>query len=147
MTELRARGQEVSVRISKGQALISEITAVKDYVLRFETTVIQEGYLGRTSNSHDDIFNGITGSMGITHEGDDVVRLAASVVERAKRTRSPNLDQINSMASIRFPNGDKPRILVPDMKFNAFEINASGRDAFINTPISFAADDARVLLV
>lgn len=147
MTELRARGQEVTVRLMKAQALIAEITAIKDHVIRFETSVVSEGYLGRTSNSHDDIFNGITGQMSVTHEGDDVIRLTKSAVDRAKRLTSPNQNQINSISTVKFPNGDRPRILVPDMKFNALEINASGRDAFVNTPISYAADDATIILV
>lgn len=138
----------MTVRIARGRAVESTITAIKDITIQFDFATLEEGYLGETTMRKDDIFNGVSGSMTIDAEGQEVFELLDFIKRRAQRSATiGNLAdaRINATATYAFPNGQRPRILVRDMKFDAAPIAAPSRDAYVNVALSYKAEDCRVI--
>jgi len=147
VSETRIKGQEVTVRITRQGVPEVTVTAIKDITIQFDMATIEEGYLGETTMRKDDIFNGVSGSMTIDAESQDLFELIEFIKLRAQRDPSIPVanSRINATATFAFPNGQRPRIIVRDMKFDAIPIAVSSRDSFVNASLSFKAEDARVL--
>lgn len=149
MSETRIKGQEVTVRISRQRQIEASITAIKDLTIQFDFATLEEGYLGEKTMRKDDIFNGLSGSMTIDAESQDVFQLIEFIKLRAQRDPSISLadSRINATATFAFPNGQRPKIVVRDMKFDAIPIGVPSRDGYVNMTLSWKAEDARVLYV
>jgi len=147
MAETRIRGQEVTIRLARGNQVEATITAIKDFSYQYETATISEGYIGETTMRQDDIFNGISGSFTVDHESQDVLLLADFIKKRARRSPEAPINQsrINATGRFTFPNGETPRVLIKDMKFDAIPVNIGSRDTYVNTTFSFRCEDALVI--
>lgn len=147
MAELRLRGQEVTLRIARGNVPEVTLTAIKDFTVQFDFATIEEGYLGETTMRKDDIFNGLSGSMTIDAEGQEVLQFLDFVKQRAQRRLVLSESRVNVTARYTFPNGQTPRIVVRDLKFDAAPFAAPSRDGYVNVALSWKAEDGRVLIV
>jgi hypothetical protein len=145
MAETRIRGQEVSIRISRNANVESTITAVKDFTVQLDMATLDEGYLGETTMRKDDIFNGVSGSFTIDHESQDILVFMDFIKQRAQRRIPVNQSRANATGRFTFPNGDVPRLLIPDMKFDAIPISVPGRNAYVNSSFSYKAEDVRFI--
>ena len=142
MAETRIKGQEVVIRLSRGNALEAQITAIKDCTLTLDLATIQEGYLGESEDRFDDVVHGASGSLTITHEGPEVLRLMMFIRDRAQRKAT---GQINMTMRFNYPDGRRARVLVKDMKFDALPIASPGRVEYVNTPLAFKCPTPRLL--
>lgn len=133
------------MRLARGNVVEGTITAIKDFSFQYDFATIDEGYLGETSMRKDDIFNGISGSLTIDLEGQEALEFLEFIKQRAQRRISVNDSRVNATTRLTFPNGQTPRVLVRDMKFDAAPVNAPSRDAYVNTTLSYKAEDAIVI--
>lgn len=145
MAELRIRGQEVSIRITRGNTPQASITAIKDFTIQLDLAQLDEGYLGETTNRKDDIFNGVSGSFTVHPEGQDILLLNDFIKRRAQRDPSTINQKVNCTARLTFPNGDTPRVLISDMKFGPIPLTVSGRDAYVTNGYTYSAEDAKLI--
>lgn len=140
----RIRGQETLFRVIKNGQLVATLTAVKSFSIVFDMAQLTEGYAGETSDRHDDIYKGITGNFTFHPEAQDALTLADLIVQRAKR-RTAQAAAIVSIASVlNFPNGNRPRISIPDIKLGPIPLNMTGREAYVDMQFSFSADDYKL---
>lgn len=120
------------------------LTAIKSFTFEAMIEVKQEGYLGETSDRFDDIYKGCQGSIVFHPESTDAWTLIAFIRDRAAR-RAP---QANHKVNVRFvanmPDGTRPSITIADLKFDAIPMNASARDAYVETTLSFKASEFSV---
>jgi hypothetical protein len=147
VTETRLRGQEVSVRLARGGITEATLTAIKDLTIQFDFATIEEGYLGETVMRKDDIFNGVSGSLTMDSEGQEQFQFINFLVRRAQRAEDTPVNQsrVNATARFTFPNGQVPRIVVRDMKFDAVPLAVPSRDAYVNATFPYKAETARIL--
>lgn len=147
MTETRIRGQEVVIRIAQGNAPVANVTAIKEFTAQFDLATIEQGYLGETTMRKDDIFNGISGSFTIDAESQDLFTFIRTLQLRAQRDPSTPVQttRINATGRFTFPNGQTPRLIVQDMKFDAIPISVPSRDAYVNAAFSYKAENARII--
>ena len=137
MSEYRILGKEVTVRITSGGVLQTEITAIKDMTWKPVIKLITEGYLGEIAQRHREIFDEIMGSFNVVPEGNQAFKLQKAVYDRA-RTASANPIQINVGFRLQFPSGTVVRITNPDVKLEQVgDLNFSGRDAFGNMAFAY----------
>lgn len=137
-TELRVLGQEVTIRITEGGALLDTITAIQNFTFEARTRILTEGYLGETANRQDEIFDEVGGSFTVHPESQDILLLQNRIVRRAQ-TRVANPTIITAAFRMNFPNGDSPRITIPDMKFDPMPVNISARDAYVDMTFTYKA--------
>lgn len=149
MAETRLKGQEVSIRLTRANRVETTLTAIKDLTIQWDFATQEEGYLGETTMRKDDIFNGMSGSLTIDAEDQALFQFIDFLKRRAQRRPDTpiNESRVNMTARFTFPNGQTPRILVKDMKFDAVPIATPSRDAYVNGTFSWKAEDSRILTV
>ncbi len=137
------------MRLARGNVTEATLTAIKDFTIQWDLATSEEGYIGETTMRKDDIFNGVSGSFTVDAEGQELLLLIDFIKRRAQRdARTPvNTSRVNATVRLTFPNGQVPRIIVRDMKFDAIPLAVPSRDAYVNSAFSYKAEDARILTV
>ncbi len=134
----RIKGQEVTVNIVKDGELQSSLVDVIDFNFEVQMEIKTQGYLGETSNRHDDIFNGVKFDIELHLHNGDWFDFQESIVDRARR-KTPDTE-FNIVATLVFPNGDQRTISIPDVKFNAQPLSTSSRGDFVKVKLEGMAD-------
>lgn len=138
--ELRVKGQEMQIRLTKGGELLRTITAIESLTLTLKVDIIRKGYQGETIDRRDDIYRGVGVEIAVDAESPDVIDLLTSIRDRAaRRTAAANV-QINLTFSINFRQ-KRSRITVPDLMFQDPSLTSSGRDAYISLRLSGEGQD------
>lgn len=139
----RIKGQEVEVILVVDGSPQRSITTVRSFELEFQQEIMSEGYLGETTKRRDSIFNGMSGKMDLHLESEAVFDFIKKVIDKARR-RTPGT-KINVKASLRFPNGDRPRVLISDVEFGAFPLSFGSRSDYGSVSLSFEAAEYEVI--
>jgi len=140
----RIRGQEVEIlMIANGVPLVN-ITDVRSFEMSFQLETQTEGYLGETTNRKDSIFNGIRGRLELHYSDQEVFQLIQTLVDKARR-RTPGA-VINIKATLNFANGDRPRVLIPNVEFGEVPLSFGSRTDYGTISLDFEASEANVLL-
>lgn len=139
----RIKGQEVEVLLVVDGTPQSTITTVRNFELGIQTEILREGYLGETTDRRDSIFRGVRGRMELHIENATIFTFLKSVVDKARR-RTPGT-RINLKATLNFPNGDRPRVLVPDVEFGEFPLNFGSRSDYGAITLEFEASEYQVI--
>lgn len=130
MVETRLRGQEVNLILARGNTPEDTVTAIRDFTAQFEFRTLAEGYLGELTMRHDDIYDGVSGSFTVDLEDQSFFTLINFIKERAQRVRGVNVSRVNAAGRFTFPNGQTPRLIIRDLKFDAIPLNVGSRDAY-----------------
>lgn len=139
MASQRIKGQEVTLIVTRGGVLESELTDVKSCEFAPQFEIKDQGYLGEKTNRKDDQYNGCNGSMEIhVHDG-TIFAFLQSMKDRAQRNTPDVVFNISGIFS--FPNGDTWTVTIPDAKFGATPISISDRGDYVSVKLEFAADD------
>lgn len=139
----RLKGQEVEVLIVVDGNPQTNITAIKSFDVTLEQDILDEGFLGETTNRKDSIYNGISGNIEFQTDDQGIFDILTKIVDKARR-RTPGL-KINIKATLNYPNGQRPKILVPDVEFGAMPFNVGSRSDYATIKLPFAASDYQVI--
>ena len=145
MTETRLRGQEVTIRLSRENAIEATVTAFKDFTMAFRGRILEEGYLGETNLRYDDISDGVGGSFTVHAESQDLFVLMEFIRARQERQIDVRTSRVNATGRFSFPNGDRPRMFIKDMKFGETPVTIGGRDAYVSTGFTYNAERAKFI--
>jgi hypothetical protein len=138
----RIRGQETQIRVVSDGVLQKEIDEIKSFDFTYQVKIQTEEFLGRTSNEKDEIYQGINGTIEFQPRSLQVFDLLETIKARAQR-RGANPPIINISFVAVFPNGDRPRLVIKDAKFQDPGLKSPGRSQFVTAPWSFEASDAK----
>lgn len=139
----RIKGQEVEAIIIVDGKPQRNITTIRSFEFAWKLEVSAEGYLGESTDRRDAVFKGISGRMELHIENAEIFTFLAKVVDRA-RDRSAGL-RVNIKATLRFPNGDRPRVIIPDVEFGEIPFNFGSRTDFGTVSLDFEASEANVV--
>lgn len=139
MAESRIRGQEVTVRLTRGGALEASLTAIKDFTCTFDFQTLEEGYLGETNKRFDFIVNGCSGAFTIDAESPELFTFIAFLTDLGSRRVNPNQQNVNSTTRYQFSDGQVGRLRISRMAFDPASLAAPARDAYVNTSFSYKA--------
>jgi len=134
----RIKGQEVAVNIVRAGTLEDTFTAIMNFDSEDKFEIIEKGYLGEKGNRHDDIWNGVKGSLEMHLQSQAWFTFKQAVRERAQRV-TPDL-QVNITKTLFFPNGDTPTVTFNDIKFGAMPENVPARNDYVKVKLDFACD-------
>jgi hypothetical protein len=140
----RIKGSEVNVIMTSPQGREESIDAVGSIDFTIQLELLNEGYLGESSNRYDDIFNGIEGTLELHLERGAFFALIERIKQRAQR-RTPSSDRFDFMFVFNFPNGDRVRTLFSDVFFGAIPVNSNARGEYVSASIPFGCTDGRFL--
>lgn len=139
----RIKGQEVIVILVVNGQPQAEITAIKSFEMTYQLEIKKEGYLGETTDRRDSIFNGIGGSMEVHLETKAIFTTFNAIVDKARR-RTPGV-VINIKTTLNFPNGDRVRVIIPNVEFGELPVNFGSRADYGTTTFTFEAQDAQAI--
>lgn len=139
----RIKGQEVEAIIIVDGAPQRTITAIRSIEVAFQLEMLSEGYLGETTNRRDALFRGVRGRMEMHMENADVFTLIQKIIERARNRQAGT--RINVKATLRYPNGDRPRVVIPDVEFGEIPMNFASRSDYGTVSLDFEAQEAQVV--
>lgn len=140
----RIKGQEVRVTFVGPNGTETALSDVQSFELEMQLEVLSEGYLGETTERKDDIFRGVHGRMEIHIEAQEYLRFMDSVVQRSQRRTAADA-QFNVIATLNFPNGTSPRVLLEDVFFASMPTNVGARDEYVQGTIEFECSGYRTL--
>jgi len=139
----RIRGQEVEVLVVVDGVPKTNMTSIQNFEVTLETELMSEGYLGETSERKDSIFKGVSGRMEMHFDNQEVLRVYQAIVDKARR-RTPGT-KINIKATLNFPNGQRPRIVITDVEFGALPLNFGSRSDYGTATLDFASSDMSIM--
>lgn len=143
MAATRIRGQEVEIRIVTDGEIERSLTAIQNFELEAQLETKDEGYIGETTNRKDDIYNGVRIRMSLHLETQEWFDFQRRVIDRARR-RTP-ATQFNVIVVLNYPNGDTPRVSIPDVSFGAQPLSVSSRGDYVSVTVEGQASDFDVL--
>lgn len=135
----RAKGQETEVLLVLDGKVQNTITTIKSFEIAFQLEILKEGYLGETTDRRDEIFRGVRGKLELHINNQDIFDLVQSVVDRAQRRTSGV--KVNVKSTINFPNGQRPRIIIPDVSFGEVPLNFAGRSDYGTVSLDWEASN------
>ena len=139
----RIKGQEVEVLIVVNGVPQVTIADVRSFNVTPRFEIKEEQYLGETSMRFDEIFNGVTFDMELHFENQDVFTFVQTIKDRASR-RTPGT-VINVKATLNFPNGQRPRIILKDCFFGDTPVGFGSRSDYGTFKIDGRCTDISVL--
>lgn len=139
----RIKGQEVEIVLLVNGTPRDNLTTARSIEIRFKTEILQESYLGETSDRYDTIFRGVAGNIEFNFDNPEVFNIIRSVISKARR-RTPG-DQINIKAVLKFPNGQRVRIVIRDVEFGEMPVTFGSRADYGVFRIEYAATEAQIL--
>ena len=143
MATQRIKGQETEVSIIADGRVQSQLTDVQSFEFVQETATLEEGYLGEKSNRYDEIYNGFTFSMDLHNSTGGLFDFLATIRDRAQR-RTPSV-VVNIKTTLNFPSGERKRVILNDVFFDAGGLNFAGREAYGTSTLSGKGSEYRGL--
>jgi hypothetical protein len=119
------KGQDIEVSVLADGVTQNVLTMQKDFNVNFKTKIIEEGYLGRTTQDYDTIYDGVGGDIGFNFAKPGVFKFVEMVVSKA-RAREPGV-VVNIRATFNFPQGGRARVVFRDVQFGELGMGFGGR--------------------
>lgn len=139
--ELRLKGQEIQIRLTQGRQLLRTLTAIETLTWTIMSDILRKGYLGETTERKDDIYKGSKVEFGFDAESKEPFVMVAALRDRMqKRTAAANA-QVNIMFTCNLADGTRPRILIPDLKFQDPSLAFANRESYAGFRFQCEAED------
>ena len=139
----RIKGQEVEIVLLVNGEPREALTFAKSLEMRFKTEILQEGYLGETTDRYDSVFKGVAGRLEFNFDSAAVFALISDIVNKARRRDAGTV--INIKTTLNFPSGRRARVVIREAEFGELPINFGSRSDYGTFQLEFSASDAAVL--
>ena len=139
----RIKGQEVEIVLLEDGSPKENFTLARSIDINFKTEMIQEGYLGETTDRYDTIFKGVGGRIEFHLDSPEVFNIIGSIVDKARR-REPGT-RFNLKSTLNFPNGQRARVVITDIEFGELPIGFGSRSDYGTFSLEYGASEAQVL--
>ena len=140
----RIKGQEVSLVILADDQPQTTIDTIQSAELEWEIELLEEGYLGETSNRVDSVYNVIRVMVEGHINNQSYLELADAIASRA-RNRVGGATRIDIVGSFAFPNGQFPSVVVSDVYFENIPFNIGARNEFVSFTLTGKASDYTII--
>lgn len=135
----RLKGQETTLSVLVNGVEQLSLHDIKNFSITPNFDILEEGYLGETTNRFDEVMKGVGVEMEVHTEDEGVFAFLEAVKDRAQR-RTPGTT-INIMATLNYPNGQRPRIVLKDVFFADMPFNIGSRTDYASFKLSGKCSD------
>lgn len=139
----RIKGQEVEMVLTLDGVAQSSLDHVRSVDWTFKLEILEEGYLGKTTNEYDSVFKGIEGSLELHFSSREVFVLVFAFIDKA-RARTPGT-LVNIKATCNFPDGKRARVLFPSVELGAIPVKFGSRTDYGTLSLPFACSEAKLM--
>lgn len=140
----RIKGQETLITVQQDGVPKLRVDTISDTEVIFELDILQEGYIGETSDRFDAVFKGMTIRLTGHMTNREVIDIADAIAKRAQR-RAGGAVRFDVTTTLIFPNGDLVSILVPDVQFQSIPITTSSREDYVQFSWEGKASDYKLI--
>lgn len=139
----RIKGQEVSIQTTVNGERQQSINDIQNLEVEFQLELLREGYLGEKTDRRDEVFRGVRGKMDLHFETSDTFKTIVAIIARAQRREPGNT--INVQATLRFPNGENTKVVMPDVFFGPIPMTFGSRTEYGKITLDFEGQDVQVI--
>lgn len=143
---LNLRGDDIQAQLTRNGVLERTLVDFVSGNITGKFTRHYENYLGRQGEKVDEQFDHVEGALLVRPRSQAILVLYDLITQRARRQIAQDLLVVNLVTTLQFPNGDRPKVVVPDLKFGDLPLNWGGRNQYAETPLDFAAETWRFYL-
>lgn len=136
MSELRLKGQEISVRAVADGVVVDSIDSVSNFNENVDLEQKQEGFLGETANRFDQQFNGFGGDFEFQVHNSRWVAFQELIIAKAKR-ENPGVI-FNVVVTEFYPNGDTVVSTYVDVSWGAMPKSVPSKNDYVKIKGQFA---------
>ncbi len=141
----RIKGQEVEIVALVNGAPQTSLSFARSIEFAFKVDMLQEGYLGETTDRYDAVFRGIRGRVEFHFNGFGPFLLTQQLIDKARRREAGT--RVNMKATLRFPSGSRARVLFRDVEFGELPFSFGSRSDYGTFQIEWGASDGQILPV
>lgn len=140
----RLKGQDTTVLMSQsGIGVLSQLDSIQDLELTIKLDLLQEGYLGETTDRYDDIFKGMAGTFTAHMTTAKIYDIVQAIIDRARR-RTPGTT-FNLKTTLQFPNGERRRAIIDNLFFSEIPNAFPKREEYASIKFTFASSSGRFI--
>lgn len=140
----RVKGQDTTIIIVVNGVPEAELTDIQSFHVAMNLDLLDQGYLGETTNRYDEVFKGAHFDFEMHHHSADYAIFNQKLIDRARRI-SPNT-VINVSTTLVFPNGEVVSTLFPDCSFGTPDQTTSGRTEYVKTKYEGACSEPQYVI-
>lgn len=135
----RLKGQEVEIRYVRDGNIDDAFKAIASFddALKFDLKV--QGYLGETTERHDEVYNGVSGSCKMHVQSKLWMTFQQAIKDRARRVTPGTV--INIVRTDFYPNGESATRIYPDVHFGEMPSSVPSRQEYVEVSFTFGCDD------
>ncbi len=142
LNDLRIRGDEVQVIITRGGVLEATITAIRSFEITDNYTLISQGYLGETSERKDFIFTGSSFNLEAHLSKRDWFTFKQALRAKARRQTPAVVFSISGIFT--FPDGTQVAETLPNCSFGDQGQTVSSRSDYVTVKLSGAVGESDI---
>ena len=139
----RIKGQEVEIVVLVNGEPRENLTLARSLSFAFKTEILQEGYMGETTDRYDSVFKGVSGSIEFHFQDAAPFAVISDLVNKARRREAGT--RVNIKATLNFPAGRRVRVIIRDAEFGELPIDFGSRSDYGTFKLDFGASDAQIL--
>lgn len=140
----RIKGQETSIIVTTNGVVEDTLTDIQNFGITIQTELIQQGYLGQTTDQFDEVFKGAKFDMEMHTHSQDYLSFQLAIINRARRVTPDTV--FNIVTTLDFPNGDSPTVTLPDVKFGPLPNTVPGRAEYLKVKVEGACSEPDIEL-
>lgn len=138
----RLKGQETKLILTGPNGVEEGLADVKSFEAEIDLEILEEEFLGETSNRFDDIFNGVGGNMEVQIESRLFLDFIGRVIDRAQR-RLPADTKFIATSAFALPNGQRVRLMFEDVFFGPMPIRTPSRKQYTTMRVEWKCSTLR----
>lgn len=126
----------MQLRVTSGGLLVRTFTAIENFTWTVFSEIIQKSYAGETTDRYDTIFKGTGFDFNVDAESADAFILMQTIADAGATRRSQAGVQLNIAFVANFPNGQRPRVIIPDLKIADPSLGFQNREAYLGQKLN-----------
>ncbi len=126
----------MQLRVTSGGILERTFTAIEMFTWTVFSEIIQKGYSGETTDRYDTIYKGTGFEWSMDAESADLFLLQQTIADAGARRGAATATQINIAFVANFPNGQRPRVIIPDLKVADPSAGFQNRESYVTGKFS-----------
>lgn len=144
MADLRLRGDGMQLRVTAGGVIQRTWTAIENFTWTVFSEILQKGYAGETSDRYDTIYKGTGFDFNLDPEDASAFNLMQLIADRGARRGAAASQQLNIAFVANFPNGQRPRVIIPDISIADPSMGFANRDAYVGQKLNGKASKFQI---
>lgn len=141
MATKRLRGEQVTIKLIQNGAPVAAWPAIANGSLECKNDILEEGFLGETSQRFDSIFMGWGISLELQMESSAEEQFVDAVQAKNQRRAGAPV-RLDIVWTNSYPTGQTTLRVLEDVEFGAMKIDGGGRSDYVKLSFDGSCSNA-----